>query len=356
MPIALARGRIKERPEDFVVEEIPSYEPSGAGEHVFIRFTKTDWTTPDAVRAIARALACDSREAGFAGMKDRHAVTTQTVSLHARGGCSAFELAQRARDLSLAGIRVHDATPHGHKLKPGHLAGNRFDIVVRDVPRQGLEQVSAALDQIAKSGVPNAFGPQRFGSAGDNAARALAWLRGEERGPRDPRMLRLLWSSLQAAIFNAVLEARIRDSTWATPLEGDVLKLRASGGLFVCSDVQTDHERAVTGELSPTGPMVGVRMRAAEGRPGELEHRMTSEILGVGTDISRTRTLGEGTRRALRVWVQDLRWELSESPDDISGHGAASVRVHFVLPKGAYATTVLATALAIDEARDDGGA
>jgi tRNA pseudouridine13 synthase len=353
MAFALARGRIKQRPEDFVVEEIPAYAPSAEGDHVFVRFTKTDRTTLDAVQAIARALECDPRAAGFAGMKDRRAVTTQTVSLQAPHGRSALDLARRAQTLSLAGILVHEATPHGHKIKPGHLAGNRFTIVVRDIPHDRLDDVTRAFEGVAARGVPNAFGAQRFGRRGDNAARALAWLRGQERGPRDRRILRLLWSSLQSAVFNAVLDARVLDGTWTTPLEGDLLKLRSSGGLFVCSDVQKDRERAATGELSPTGPIFGVRMRGAEGAPGQLERQLAAEILGADVDLSRTRGLGEGTRRALRVWVQDLRWELWEDPNENSGNMAACVRVHFVLPKGAYATTVLGSALAIDEPHDD---
>jgi tRNA pseudouridine13 synthase len=334
----LPPGRIKQRPEDFVVEEIPAYPPSGQGEHVFVRFTKTDVTTPDAVRAIARALGCDPREAGFAGMKDRRAVTTQTISLHPPRELDPKQLAAQAAGLSIAGIRVHEAALHGHKLKPGHLAGNRFAIAVRDVPAERAEEAAASLARVALEGVANAFGDQRFGREGDNAARALAWLRGQASAPRDPRTQRLLWSSLQSAVFNAVLEARVADGTWTTPLEGDLLKLRSSGGLFLCSDVQTDRERARVGELSPTGPLPGARMRWPEGAPAELEGRITAAMLGDGFDLGATRRLGEGTRRALRIWVQDLRWEIEPTQ---AGHRATCVRVYFVLPKGAYATTVL---------------
>jgi tRNA pseudouridine13 synthase len=224
-------------------------------------------------------------------------------------------------------------------MKPGHLAGNRFSIAVRGVPADRLADVESSLRAVAADGVPNAFGAQRFGREGDNAARALAWLRGQERGPRDPRVQRLLWSALQSTVFNAVLDARLADGTWATALEGDLLKLRSSGGLFLCSDVQTDRERSSVGEVSPTGPIVGARMRWPEGAPGALEHRITAATLGEDFDLGKTRRLGEGTRRALRMWVQDLRWDIE--PAD-PGHGGACVRVYFVLPKGGYATTVLA--------------
>jgi len=343
-------GILKERPEDFVVEEIPAYAPTGEGTHLFVRFTKTDLTTLDAGRAIARALGCDPRAAGFAGMKDKRAVTTQTISLETPRGIPAAQLAERALELALGGIVVHEATPHGHKMKAGHLSGNRFTIAVRDVPRDRLEDVARSFARVAANGVPNAFGAQRFGRAGDNATRALAWLRGRERGPRDPRMQRLLWSSLQSAVFNAVLEARVADGTFATPLEGDLLKLRSSGGLFLCSEAAADHPRALTGEVSPTGPLVGARMRWPEGVPAELERRIAAATLGEGFDLARTRRLGDGTRRPLRMWVQDLHCDMIT---DDPGHRAACVRVNFVLPKGAYATTVLENVFAA-QTREEG--
>jgi tRNA pseudouridine13 synthase len=346
LPEDLPRGRIKGCLEDFVVEEIPAYEPSGAGEHVFVRFTKRDLTTMDAVGSIARALSCDPRRVGFAGMKDKRAVATQTISLHAPHGVDPGDLALRAHALSLEGIVVHEARPHENKLKPGHLSGNRFTITVRDIARERLPEVIRAFARTARDGLPNAFGSQRFGVGGANASRALAWLRGGERGPRDPRVQRLLWSSLQSAIFNAVLDARVRDGTWMTPLEGDLLKLRSSGGLFVCTTVQTESERATRGELSPTGPIIGARMRWPEGQPGDLERRIAAQTLGEGFDLARTRRLGEGSRRALRMWVEDMRWEIG---DDDPGHRAASIRVYFVLPKGCYATTVLGAAVHLDD-------
>jgi tRNA pseudouridine13 synthase len=345
----LPRVRIKERPEDFVVEEIPAYPPSGEGQHVFVRFTKRDVTTLDAAEAFARALGCDRRGVGFAGMKDKRAIATQSISLAVPPGADPVAIASRAIALSLDGIVVHEAKPHGHKLKPGHLLGNRFAITLRGVARDRVEGVTGALARVAREGIANAFGGQRFGSAGDNASRALAWLTGAERGPRDRRRQRLLWSSLQSAVFNEVLDARVRDGTWATPLEGDLLKLRSSGGLFACTAVETDTERAGRGEVSPTGPIVGARMRWPDGAPGGLERRIAKAVLGDGFDLARTRHLGEGTRRALRMWVDDLRWEVQEAG---RGHEAAGIRVYFVLPKGGYATTVLAAAITVDETGD----
>jgi tRNA pseudouridine13 synthase len=288
-------------------------------------------------------------------MKDRRGRTTQTISLQAPRGSSSRDVASRATAARLDGLEIHEAVPHPHKLKPGHLAGNRFAIAVRAIPESSLADATRRLGEVARVGMPNAFGAQRFGMHGDNAERARAWLRGDERGPRDPRMQRLLWSSLQSAVFNAVLSARLDDGTWATPLEGDLLKRRPSGGLFVCSDVQTDRERAITGEVSPTGPIVGARMRSPEGAPLALEQRIADEILGPSVDLARTRSLGEGTRRVLRVWVDEMRCEAIERSEDERRKGTASMRVYFVLPKGAYATTLLATAFAIEESHGESG-
>jgi tRNA pseudouridine13 synthase len=353
---SLPPARIRERVEDFVVEELPAYAPSGVGEHVFVRFTKRGLTTPDAVGVIARALGCDPREAGHAGMKDKRSVATQTISLHVPQGLDSRELAGRALRLSIDGISIEWAAPHEHKIKPGHLSGNRFVLVLRGIPVGRVGEVTAAFDRIAREGVPNAYGAQRFGAIGDNVARALAWLRGRDPGPRDRRMRRLMWSSVQSAIFNRVLDARVADGTWSSPIEGDLLKVRSTGGLFVCTDVQTDRARAKTGEVSPTGPIVGARMRWPEGNAAELERRAMTETLGAEFDLASTRRLGEGSRRALRLWVTDLRCDAGEQNGDRreqldtkGGNAAACVRVYFVLPKGAYATTVLRAAVAAEE-------
>jgi tRNA pseudouridine13 synthase len=343
----LPRATIKGSPEDFVVEEIPAYEASGQGEHLFLRFTKRALTTDDAVRAIARALGAKQRDVGVAGLKDKVGITTQTISVPMpRGPDGGNAFVARARALTLPGITILDARPHGNKLKTGHLVGNRFTIRVSGLDPTRVGDVIAAFEVIGREGVPNAFGPQRFGRAKDNAERARAWLSGRAQAPGDPRLRRLLWSALQAEMFNAVLAERVRDGTWKTPLLGDLVKRRTSGGLFLCADVQVDQERAERGEVSPTGPIYGVKMQSPEGRPAELERRIVWQLLGENVDMAATKVLGEGTRRALRLWVEDLRVEpINHQQAPAAGEQDASIRVYFVLPKGAYATTVLSSAV-----------
>ncbi len=322
-------GSIKQHLDDFVVEEIPLYEPCGAGEHVYIRFEKRGLTTDEAVRRIADALGTRARDAGVAGLKDRHGITRQTISVLAPVKDAGFE--GRALSLSLEGIAILSVARHGNKLRTGHLAGNRFVVRVRDVPAERVPDAVEALERVGREGVPNAFGDQRFGRAGDNAAQALAWLRGEERGPRDPRQQRFLFSALQSAVFNRVLERRVHEGSWKVPLLGDVLRVKASRGLFVCSDPGVDRERAERGEVSPTGPMPGVRMVRPEGEALAIELEEERGIVGDSFDWATHARLGEGTRRPLGLEVR--RMQVTVDRD--------GVRASFDLPSGAYATTVL---------------
>jgi tRNA pseudouridine13 synthase len=346
----LPRGRIKQAPEDFVVEEIPAYEPQGKGEHLFVRFTKRDLTTDHVVRALAEGAGVALRDVGVAGLKDKVGVTTQTVSLPVpKVGRESFD--ERVLALVIPGVVIHEARRHGNKLKTGHLAGNRFQIVVRGIARDRLDDVVRALERAGREGIPNAFGEQRFGREHDNAERALAWLTGRGAGPRDPRKKRFLWSALQSALFNVVLDRRVEDGTWRTPLLGDLLKKTDSGGLFPCTDEVADRARADRGEVSPTGPMYGTKMREPTGRPAELERAVYLERLGSGFDLGRTAPFGEGTRRALRLGIEAVTARPLEVPHPQEGvHGAeqdAALLVCFVLPKGAYATSVLGAAVAL---------
>src|SRR5262249_49195436 len=150
----------------------------------------------------------------------------------------------RALELSWPDLRVIEAVRHRNKLKPGHLRGNRFTVRLRELEASARSEVEASIARIAKEGVPNAFGPQRFGRDGDKGDRALAFVRGEIAPPRDPHQRRLLFSALQARWFNRVLDARIADGTWNVPLEGDLLKKHDTGGMFPCTDAAEDRNRA----------------------------------------------------------------------------------------------------------------
>ena len=289
-------------------------------------------------------LGVERRDMGIAGLKDKVAVTTQWLSVPANAE-------PKLAGLAIEGVELLEHVRHGNKLKTGHLHGNRFRIIVRGIEPGSLATVRAALASLATDGVPNAFGPQRFGKNGDTHERARAWLTGKQRAPNDPRRRRFEFSALQSAIFNAVLAARVKDGTWNVPVAGDVLKKEETGGLFVCTDVQLDRERALRGEVCPTGPMPGEKMKQPEADAFELEQRITAPFLE-GIDLHRARALGEGTRRGLRLRVTELSHGFCASSVDeaTTSEGSISegaIEVGFVLPKGAYATTVLEAAFSV---------
>lgn len=337
-------ARIKAQPEDFRVDEVALYEPQGTGDHLYVTFEKRGLSTFDAVRMLGTHLGANSRDIGVAGMKDKWAVTTQTVSVPCHPKDDT--MADKALGFSTEGLRVLGAKRHGNKLKTGHLAGNRFGIVLRDVPLDRVDEALTQLERAGQQGVPNAFGEQRFGRDKDNADRALSWLRGENPGPRDGKLKRLLISALQARVFNEVLEARVVSGNAHRALEGDVMQVVASGGLFYCTDAQADQLRIEAGEICPTGPMPGPKMKLPQGKVLELEKDVERSVVGPGFDWSRAGNLAEGTRRALWLAVAALSARRGEEP--------GAIAVEFVLPKGAYATTVLSEVFDTSEARPGG--
>jgi tRNA pseudouridine13 synthase len=318
-------GTVRAVPEDFRVDEVPAYLPSGTGPHLFLRVEKRGRTTRDAVRALAGALGVPERDAGFAGMKDKQAVTTQWLS---------FPVAQDPDPAALAapGLRVLEASRHGNKLRPGHVRANAFSIVVRG---GDPARARAAADALAARGLPNLFGPQRFGSEGRNAEVGRALLVGEEtpearRAARDRFLRRLSISAFQALLFNRWLAARMEDGLFAAALAGDVMKKLDTGGLFTCEDPAADGPRVARFEVAPAGPIFGHKLRAAAGEALAREERILAAEGMTLAAFARGGGEAEGTRRAARLPV---RVEVAAEGD--------GYRARFELPKGSYATVVL---------------
>lgn len=328
---------IRSSPDDFVVDEIAAYEPAGQGEHLYVHFRKRGLTTLDAVRVLAEKLGVSPRDVGTAGLKDRHAVTTQ----HASFPFPIKRELPRAEELSSpdGSLTVLSLARHDNKLKTGHLRGNRFRLVLREIAEGDRAELRAAFARIGREGLPNWFGEQRFGRAGDNVEVALSWMRGASRPPRDPKVKRLQYSAVQSALFHRVLERRVAEGTWLRALPGDVLAKTNSGGLFTCHDPAVDQPRLDAREVVTTGPMFGERMRAAEGEALALEALALQES-GIDPALFATWSrLGEGTRRPLALFPEELTVR-----DPQEGEDPCSMVLNFVLPKGAYATSVLAEA------------
>lgn len=320
---------IKAAPEDFQVDEIPLYPPSGAGEHLFVRVEKVGRDTLEVAKEIALRLGASPRDVGIAGQKDRQAVTTQWLSL-------AGPSPEAALSLEGEGWKVIEAARHGNKLRTGHLKGNRFRIRLRGVGADEVKRVRHIVDALRERGLPNFFGSQRFGRAGDNAEMGRKILLGELDSPearkatRNHRLRRLMVSAFQSEIFNRILAERMEAGTWASPMVGDVLQRLESGGLFVCEDPEVDGPRVASFECSVTGPLPGPRMRPLpSGEPAAIEDRVLAAT-GVPQERLGRSAEAPGTRRPFRLPVQ---LEVQEEE--------GAVVLAFDLPPGAYATSLL---------------
>ncbi len=330
-------GALKTVPEDFLVEELPTYLPSGEGEHTYLFIEKTGVTTEEAVVRLCRATGIARAAVGIAGMKDRQARARQWVSMPGLAP-------DRALALSVPDVRVLSASLHGNKLRTGHLRGNRFELVLRGLRctvDEALTRARAIGAVLAERGMPNRYGAQRFGARGDNAARGRELLMGDEAKRSGRRLARgerrLLVSAFQSELFNLYLDARMTDDLLTTALDGDLARRRDSGGLFPVDAANLDETRLrlAAHVLDVTGPMFGHQMLAP--RPGSPAAAREDAILsarGITPALLEAGgALAEGTRRPLTVPVEDF----SAAP----GPDPETLRLSFSLPSGAYATVFM---------------
>ena len=382
-------GVVKERRDDFRVEEVGLYEPAGKGTHVYFIIEKTGLATMEAVRQIARALGVGPRDIGLAGLKDARAVTRQTLSLEHIDP-------DRIVRLDVPGIRVLAVSRHGNKLRIGHLKGNRFIVRLRRTDPDRLGDVRTVLDVLARRGLPNNFGPQRFGTRGDTwqigramlredwdecvdvmlgrpgpsdtgdilrarelyeagdyeaAGKAWPWSFNAERrvcrtlaktnGSRsrafkvvDKQLKRFYVSAYQSGLFNRVVAARIDalDELW----QGDLAYRHPQGAVFAIDDPAVEQSRCDAQEISPSGPLFGYRMTQPTGRPGRIEADILAADGFVLEDFRRPGVHRiKGARRPLRVPIPDVAADAGTD-----AHGPF-IELRFFLPAGSYALTVV---------------
>lgn len=312
--------------EGFVVEEIPAYLPSGEGEHCMVQIEKRELTTNQAVEILCRAFSVSSKEVGYAGMKDKWAVTRQWLTLPRVSP-------EKVRAFNDGKLRVIQADWHGNKLRTGHLRGNRFRLTLEGVVAEAQSRAEAITDRLRQNGSPNYFGQQRFGADGKNSQRGFEHLRGEAKPPRDRRLRRLMISAAQSEIFNVVLAQRVASQTMRRLSGGEVLQFATSNALFVSEDRDVDQQRIEDGELVITGPICGPRMPTCfEGTEAKKNEDQVFADFGIQpADFAKLGRLARGGRRPLWVPMAELSCEF-EGPRLI---------VEFALPAGAYATVVL---------------
>jgi len=315
--------RLRATPEDFRVEEIPLYAPSGTGEHTFVCVEKRGRTTEDVARVLSEIAGVARRDVGYAGRKDRDAVARQWFSVPRLPP-------ERALEFTREGLRVLEAIPHRHKLRTGQLAGNRFEIVVREVDEGAATHCAQVLSRLCASGMPNRFGPQRFGRDGGNVEQGLKILRGAYAG-MDRRKARFLVSALQAAVFNEAL--RLREAPLSSVERGEIAVVHATGGLFRVEDAAREQPRADLFEISATGPIFGGRTLDPDGSARERE-RAALVAIGIDPDQPLRPPRGielRGARRALRVRPEEVA--LEPLPE--------ALRLRFTLPPGSFATVLI---------------
>lgn len=316
-------GSIKEDVEDFRVTEVPLYPFSGAGEHLLVYVEKKGLGTLEVIRLICRQWGLRDKEIGYAGLKDRQGVTRQWFSLPAskvdEGKLGGVETDQ---------IRILDVARHTNKLRPGHLRGNQFLIVVRDVVARALSRAQEKLKLLEAHGVPNYYHHQRWGTRGKNVEEGLVLLReGKRRGP--PYKARLLISSVSAWLFNSYLDWRMDQGLFSYTLQGDIAKKRDTGGLFLVERPQEEDPRLKGREIDITGPLYGYKLWVAQGIPGDKEKAILEEA---GLTLAGFKPFkSPGTRRPLRFFLQDIH---------VDQEGSNLVFSFFLLG-GSYATVFL---------------
>lgn len=402
-------GVLRQRPEDFLVDEQPLYQPRGEGEHIYLFVQKRGMTTQQAAGALARHFGVRPGAIGHAGLKDRHAVTRQVFSIHTPG-----KKPEDFPDFQHERIAILWADLHANKLRTGHLRGNRFSIRIRNVPATAAVRAKRVLDRLAAHGAPNYAGEQRFGSRAANALLGLADLRNDaqafldallgplpharntgaheayaradyagalELTPReckseraalvalargapaetaagavDPTQRRFWVSAFQSDVFNRVLAGRIGAGAFSTLLEGDLACKHANGALFpVDAATLADPEtaaRLARFEISPSGPLWGASMLRAQGLVADTELAALEET-GVTPHTlaeyaARVRQPITGARRPLRVPVID-----PEIEGGVDEHGSY-VRCAFELPPGAFASVVMGEIMKPEPGADAG--
>ena len=315
------RAQVRAAPEDFLVQEWLGWEADGLGDHLLLRVRKRGANTLWVAKQLARLAKLDPRDVGFAGLKDRDAVAEQSFTVPARSA-----IGESWAGVAGEGFEVVAAARHRRKLKRGALKGNDFTITLR-----AFSGDPAALEQrlraIAAAGVPNYFGPQRFGRDAGNLRTALAWF-ADGVAPTDRWQRGFALSAARAAIFNSVIARRVSDGTWNRLLPGEIVNLDGSGSVFVADVIDAAlEERCARLDIHPTGPLWGRREPTPALAALEAEVGARHDVLAQGLSKAGL----EAERRALRIRVDRVEWTIE----------GEVVQLRFRLFRGAFATAVL---------------
>lgn len=346
--LAGVAGVIRQERKDFQVHEVAAYAPSGEGEHLYLLIEKEGLTTREVFVYLRDRMAIPEKDIGVAGLKDKHALTRQWFSIPRKyeGRVETLE--------NLAGARLIETGVHSNKLRVGHLKGNRFKILIRGIELEGggeserrgegdrgregplssapqhtstpVARAEAIFARLTTTGVPNYYGPQRFGLQGMNPVKGYELVKAR-KAKGNPWLNRFLISSLQSLLYNDWLALRMEQGTFNQVIGGDIAKKHDTGGEFLVEDAALENPRALRFEISATGALYGKKYREAQAEARALEDQMLARYDLRREDFAARR----GDRRMIRFPLEE--WSLEAVPEGLW--------VSFFLPKGAYATSIL---------------
>ncbi|WP_298627037.1 tRNA pseudouridine(13) synthase TruD [uncultured Legionella sp.] len=312
----------KSVPEDFQVNEYFAGQFSGEGEHIVLQIEKRGMTTEEVVKSLGRLINKPAKLISYAGLKDRQALTTQWLSIHAPG-----EVIDGIDTLEAPGWRVLTSTRHHKKLRPGYLTGNQFVMRLREVSDE--EDLIKRIEHIKVSGVPNYFGEQRFGRECGNLVKAEELLV-QGRKVKDRFLKGMYCSAARSWLYNLILAKRVKEGTWNIPIPGDVMQLSGSNSIFVADEINELLLRRVADkDISPASPLPGKKKNMVTGLALDAINEVYSDWSAWLTGLER---LGlEEAWRSNILQVEECSYTVKEGTAELS----------FRLTAGSYATSVL---------------
>ncbi len=316
------QGLIRQKTEDFIVHERLGFVPEGQGEHIFLEIEKRGENTDYVAGQLARIANVKRRDIGFAGLKDRHAVTTQWFSVWLPG-----KHEPDWQHFETDSIKIRKIERHLRKLKRGVLTGNQFVITIREWQGDKTEIIKR-LEIIKQQGVPNYFGEQRFGRSGQNVAKALQLFRGA-KFKKNQRSIYL--SAARSLVFNQILAHRVNSGNWNQAISGDLMMLNQSGSYFKAENLDEElRQRCVSGKIHATGALWGEGQSELCGQALAIEKAIIDRFSELVNGLEKMGLKQQ--RRALRVNADSLVWNFEDE---------RTIKLKFFLPAGSYATAVL---------------
>jgi tRNA pseudouridine13 synthase len=320
-------GLLKQEDQDFQVEEIPLYLPSGEGQHIYLLLRRRSLTTKEVVSNLQKLFEIHETDIGFAGLKDRNAVTTQWFSLSLGANAKIEEVKEKIK-LNLEALEILDASKHTNKLKTAHLVGNKFKIVVKNVEKNSFSIAKKIRDEVLGSGIPNYYGPQRFGSKKDNHIIGKQILLKQKKEKRR-WVKKLMLSAYQSHLFNTWLSNRILSKKFNSIIKGDLLQTITGQRPFPYDEDKEHLKEFKEQIISYTGPIYGPKVSTPTDDALESEEKIL-ETEEVNIEDFKNSKL-PGARRLAHIYLNDINIEEVNEGLEFS----------FTLNKGSYATSLM---------------